>query len=46
MFYIMLDIMSNHSLYSFAEATQQTATIAYVIEDIYLDELMAYAEKC
>jgi len=38
-------VSNHHSLYSLAEATQQT-TIAYVTEDIYLYELMAYAEKC
>lgn len=40
--------MNNHrSLYqSLTEAIQQTATISHVIEDIYLNELMAYAEKC
>lgn len=45
MFYIML-YLSNHSLYqSLVEAMQQTATISHVIEDIYLRELMAYAEN-
>jgi len=42
----MLYLSNHRSLYqSLVETMQQTATISHVIEDIYLRELMAYAEN-